>query len=50
MYQDQLFREARLIIQGQQEFVRDAAALWRRLMARLGVKAAKAPAADARRR
>ena len=47
LYQDQLSREAKLIVQGRQEWLRDFAVIWDRLMARLGISAPKAPATDA---
>ena len=44
-----LDHEAKLIAQGQQEFVRDFAALWAHFVTRLRFKA-KVPATDARHR
>ncbi len=41
MYRNQTFHEAELIVQGQQEIVRALAALWTRLLTRLGGKAAR---------
>jgi len=46
VYQSQLSREAQLIVQGQQEFVRDFAVFWTRILDRLGIGATKLPAAD----
>jgi len=40
MYRDQLSHEAKLIVQGRQEIIRDAARLWNRVLIRLGIKAA----------
>ena len=43
MYQDELYREAKLIVQGRQAWVRDFALFWTRLVARFGVGATKPP-------
>ncbi len=48
MYQDELRREAKLIVQGRQAWVRDLASLWSRLVARLGIGATKPSAKDLR--
>ena len=45
MYQSQLSREAKLIVQGRQEWVRGFAAIWSRLIRRLGIGGAKTPVA-----
>lgn len=43
LYQSQLSREAKLIVQGRQEWLRDLAVVLNRLVTRLGVSAPKAP-------
>ena len=48
MYRDELHREAKLIVQGRQAWVRDVVRFWTRLVARLGSKAAKSSATDLR--
>ena len=48
MYQDELYREAKLIMRGRQAWVRDFALFWTRVMARLGVGAAKPSATGLR--
>ena len=50
MYQDELRREAKLIVQGRQAWVRDFASFWSRLVARLGVRFTKPSARDLRLR
>lgn len=44
VYQSQLSREAKLIVQGQQELVRDFAVFWARFKARLGIGPTKVSA------
>ena len=46
VYQSQLSREAKLIVQGQQELVRDFAVFWARFKVRLGVGATKVSATN----
>ena len=41
MYQDELRREAKLIVQGRQAWVHDLAIFWTRIAARLGIGTAK---------
>ena len=48
MYQDELSREAKLIMRGRQAWVRDFAAFWTRLMARFGAGDTKSQATDLR--
>lgn len=48
MYQDELYREAKQIVQGRQEWVRDLATFWLRLKARFGAGVAQSPATDLR--
>lgn len=48
MYQDELRREAKLIVQGRQAWVRDFAGFWSRLVARLGIGTAKPSGRDLR--
>ena len=48
MYQDELRREAGLIVRGRQAWVRDFAAFWTRFKARFGGGAAKSSATDLR--
>ncbi len=47
MYQDELRREARLVMQGWQAWVRDFAVRWSSFTARLGGGRAKPPGTDA---
>ena len=48
MYQDELSREAKLIVRGRQAWVRDFAAFWTRFLARFGAAATKSSATDLR--
>ena len=48
MYQDELRREAKLIVQGRQAWVRDLASLWSRLVARLGSRTTPSTGTDLR--
>ena len=48
MYRDELRREAKLIVQGRQAWVRDFASLWTRLVARLGIGTKKPSATGLR--
>ena len=48
MYQDELSREAKLIVQGRRAWVRDFAAFWTRLMARFSATTAKSSTKELR--
>jgi hypothetical protein len=48
MYQDDLYREAKLIVQGRQAWVRDFAMFWTRFMARLRTGTTKPSTKDLR--
>ena len=48
MYQDELRRAAKLIVQGRQAWVRDIANFWSRMVARLGIATTKPSDTDLR--